>query len=180
MSTARPFFVGRLSPGAFGKVALEALEGLPIGDDAVGLDAREQHLPAAVWAGRSLGRIPGWLSDEIGHGCSFAIGGTATELSVIGRGLSYWAGTRLLEGGDAPMDVPISGGDQDGAYGDGEQPCLSATKSVIHLTPRFACGVNGYNAWVVGYGAVRDVVGIRCGAISGNMKVSFQAARSIG
>lgn len=29
-------------------------------------------------------------------------------------------------------------------------------------------------------GAVADVVGIRCGAISGNMKVSFQAARSIG
>ena len=29
-------------------------------------------------------------------------------------------------------------------------------------------------------GAVRNVVGIRCGAISGNMKVSFQAARSIG
>ena len=29
-------------------------------------------------------------------------------------------------------------------------------------------------------GAARDVVGIRCGAISGNMKVSFQAARSIG
>jgi hypothetical protein len=28
--------------------------------------------------------------------------------------------------------------------------------------------------------AVRDVVEIRCGAISGNMKVSFQAARSIG
>ena len=30
------------------------------------------------------------------------------------------------------------------------------------------------------YGAVAGVVGIRCGAISGNMKVSFQAARSIG
>ena len=29
-------------------------------------------------------------------------------------------------------------------------------------------------------GAARDVVGIRRGAISGNMKVSFQAARSIG
>jgi hypothetical protein len=29
-------------------------------------------------------------------------------------------------------------------------------------------------------GAVRNVVGIRCGAISGNMKISFQAARSIG
>jgi len=29
-------------------------------------------------------------------------------------------------------------------------------------------------------GAVRDVVGIRSGAFSGNMKVSFQAARSIG
>ena len=29
-------------------------------------------------------------------------------------------------------------------------------------------------------GAVREVVGIWCGAISGNMKVSFQAARSIG
>ena len=29
-------------------------------------------------------------------------------------------------------------------------------------------------------GAVRDVVGIRRGAISGNMKVSIQAARSIG
>jgi hypothetical protein len=29
-------------------------------------------------------------------------------------------------------------------------------------------------------GAVLNVVGIRCGAISGNMKVSFQAARSIG
>jgi hypothetical protein len=29
-------------------------------------------------------------------------------------------------------------------------------------------------------GAGRDVVGIRCGAISGNMKVPFQAARSIG
>ena len=28
--------------------------------------------------------------------------------------------------------------------------------------------------------AVLNVVGIRCGAISGNMKVSFQAARSIG
>jgi len=30
------------------------------------------------------------------------------------------------------------------------------------------------------YGAVRNAVGIRCGAFSGNMKVSFQAARSIG
>ena len=29
-------------------------------------------------------------------------------------------------------------------------------------------------------GAARNVVGIWCGAISGNMKVSFQAARSIG
>ncbi len=29
-------------------------------------------------------------------------------------------------------------------------------------------------------GAARDLVGIWCGAISGNMKVSFQAARSIG
>jgi hypothetical protein len=28
--------------------------------------------------------------------------------------------------------------------------------------------------------AVRIAVGIRCGAFSGNMKVSFQAARSIG
>jgi hypothetical protein len=28
-------------------------------------------------------------------------------------------------------------------------------------------------------GAVRNAVGIRCGAFSGNMKVSFQAARSI-
>jgi hypothetical protein len=33
-------------------------------------------------------------------------------------------------------------------------------------------------AW--GFGAVRNAVGIRCGAFSGNMKVSFQAARSIG
>jgi hypothetical protein len=31
-----------------------------------------------------------------------------------------------------------------------------------------------------GGGAARDVVGIRRGAISGDMKVSFQAARSIG
>jgi hypothetical protein len=30
------------------------------------------------------------------------------------------------------------------------------------------------------WGTARDVVGIRRGAISGNMKVSFQAARSIG
>jgi hypothetical protein len=30
------------------------------------------------------------------------------------------------------------------------------------------------------FGAVRNAVGIRCGAFSGNMKVSFQAARSIG
>ena len=30
------------------------------------------------------------------------------------------------------------------------------------------------------HGAVRNAVGIRCGAFSGNMKVSFQAARSIG
>jgi hypothetical protein len=29
-------------------------------------------------------------------------------------------------------------------------------------------------------GAVRNVVGIRCDALSGNMKISFQAARSIG
>ena len=29
-------------------------------------------------------------------------------------------------------------------------------------------------------GGVRNAVGIRCGAFSGNMKVSFQAARSIG
>jgi branched-chain amino acid transport system substrate-binding protein len=35
-------------------------------------------------------------------------------------------------------------------------------------------GINGRK------GAARDVVGIRRGAISGNMKVSFQAARSIG
>ena len=50
------------------------------------------------------------------------------------------------------MDVPISGGDQDGAYGEGEQPCLSATESVIHLPPnsRPACGLNRYNAGVVG------------------------------
>src|SRR5213593_2046115 len=34
--------------------------------------------------------------------------------------------------------------------------------------------------WRPQAGAVRDVVEIRCGAISGNMKVSFQAARSIG
>jgi hypothetical protein len=34
-----------------------------------------------------------------------------------------------------------------------------------------------YDPW---NGAVLNVVGIRCGAISGNMKVSFQAARSIG
>jgi hypothetical protein len=33
---------------------------------------------------------------------------------------------------------------------------------------------------VPGKGAGRDVVGIWRGAISGNMKVSFQAARSIG
>ena len=32
-------------------------------------------------------------------------------------------------------------------------------------------------AW---WGAVAGVVGIRCGALSGNMKVQFQAARSIG
>jgi hypothetical protein len=32
----------------------------------------------------------------------------------------------------------------------------------------------------VAKGAVRSVVGIGCGALSGNMKVSFQAARSIG
>ena len=32
----------------------------------------------------------------------------------------------------------------------------------------------------MGVGAARDVVGIWRGAISGNMKVSFQAARSIG
>jgi hypothetical protein len=31
-----------------------------------------------------------------------------------------------------------------------------------------------------GMGAVREVVGIWRGAFSGNMKVSFQAARSIG
>jgi hypothetical protein len=36
-----------------------------------------------------------------------------------------------------------------------------------------------YRAYFVG-GAVRNAVGIRCGAFSGNMKVSFQAARSIG
>src|SRR5271156_3995565 len=30
------------------------------------------------------------------------------------------------------------------------------------------------------HGAVRNAVGIRCGAFPGNMKVSFQAARSIG
>jgi hypothetical protein len=29
-------------------------------------------------------------------------------------------------------------------------------------------------------GAVRKLVGIRCGGFSGNMRVSFQAARSIG
>jgi len=32
----------------------------------------------------------------------------------------------------------------------------------------------------VQHGGVREAVGIRRGAISGNMKVSFQAARSIG
>jgi hypothetical protein len=32
----------------------------------------------------------------------------------------------------------------------------------------------------LGGGAVRNVVGIRFGAFSGNMKVSFQATRSIG
>ena len=37
--------------------------------------------------------------------------------------------------------------------------------------------IESYN---IAQGAVRKAVGIRCGAFSGNMKVSFQAARSIG
>ena len=44
-------------------------------------------------------------------------------------------------------------------------PLSRATETTIEQTPA---------------GAVRDVVGIRCGAISDNMKVSSQAARSIG
>ena len=35
-------------------------------------------------------------------------------------------------------------------------------------------------AMITDFGAARNVVGIRRSAISGNMKVSFQAARSIG
>ncbi len=34
--------------------------------------------------------------------------------------------------------------------------------------------------FIIFLGAVAGVVGIRCGALSGNMKVQFQAARSIG
>jgi predicted metal-binding protein len=47
---------------------------------------------------------------------------------------------------------------------------------------KIVCGkcTKAFNEHHSKIGAVRNVVGIRCGAISGNMKVSFQAARSIG
>ena len=41
-------------------------------------------------------------------------------------------------------------------------------------------GRKGSLSVVTDGGAVAGVVGIRCGALSGNMKVQFQAARSIG
>ena len=40
--------------------------------------------------------------------------------------------------------------------------------------------IYNHDQWAETLGAVRSVVGIRRGAISGNMKVSVQAARSIG
>ena len=55
-------------------------------------------------------------------------------------------------------------------------------KDILTLPPEQRTeGAGLYNlSRNIGSGAARDVVGIRCGAISGNMKVSFQAARSIG
>ncbi len=57
-------------------------------------------------------------------------------------------------------------------------PGLDLSERSLHLI-----GVRGLydvNLQVERAGAVRNAVGIRCGAFSGNMKVSFQAARSIG
>jgi hypothetical protein len=54
---------------------------------------------------------------------------------------------------------------------------LIGETTLAHLKTRPDYAVTVSNALI---GAVRDVVGIRCGAISGSMKVSFQAARSIG
>jgi hypothetical protein len=51
----------------------------------------------------------------------------------------------------------------------GDRPCGLRGLPFIHLHSFRWAG-----------GAARGVVGIWCGAISGNMKVSFQAARSIG
>ena len=50
------------------------------------------------------------------------------------------------------------------------------------LSIGISVGANDIVDWlsVKDVGAVRNVVEIRCGAFSGNMKVSFQAARSIG
>ena len=59
-----------------------------------------------------------------------------------------------------------------------------ATLGTIGFEGRFDCAAIGTVSNVASRlcdeGAARDVVGIRRGAISGNMKVSFQAARSIG
>jgi len=52
--------------------------------------------------------------------------------------------------------------------------------AALLLSPLFLLELINIYGCSIGQGAVRNAVGIRCGAFSGNMKVSFQAARSIG
>jgi hypothetical protein len=55
---------------------------------------------------------------------------------------------------------------------------VAGVKIVVH--PNLARDWHATVITTVSEDAARDLVGIWCGAISGNMKVSFQAARSIG
>jgi tRNA(Arg) A34 adenosine deaminase TadA len=57
-------------------------------------------------------------------------------------------------------------------------PDLNMMQRCIALAE--SAGSEGEYPFAAVIGAVRNAVGIRCGAFSGNMKVSFQAARSIG
>jgi hypothetical protein len=101
-----------------------------------------------------------WTGWYLGVNVGYGVGRHPTTWSAVSG-----AGYPILGAG-----VPLYGGPQhvmlspEGWLGGGQ------IGFNVHMTP----------TWVVGIGAVRNVVGIRCGAISGNMKVSFQAARSIG
>jgi hypothetical protein len=93
---------------------------------------------------------------------------------------TYFADPALLVPSASSVKITVSGVSQT-FTGDGTDSYYSCNLlSCGNIQQNVNNGALKFFIYAGALGAVRNAVGIRCGAFSGNMKVSFQAARSIG